>query len=148
MFVKFVSFALVGVLGTFAHFSVLYALVESQGYNPVMASGWGAIAGLIVNYILNFKLTFNSRQSHAQTFPKFALIALFGMGFNLALMELLTHRIYYLYAQVLTTLAVLIWNFFANTLWTFKMDKMGNSSMSKLGSVIIKPFAGLGLPFV
>jgi 4-amino-4-deoxy-L-arabinose transferase-like glycosyltransferase len=53
------------------------------------------------------------------------------MGFNLALMALLTPHFYYLYAQVLTTLLVLIWNFFANTFWTFKMDTPDNPSPIK-----------------
>ena len=141
MFVKFVSFALVGTLGTLVHYSVLYVLVESQGYNPVTASGCGAMAGLIVNYVLNFKLTFNSSQSHVKTFPKFALIALIGMGFNQALMAALTPHFYYFYAQILTTLVVLIWNFLANILWTFKMDKTTDSSLIKLSNIIKKLFS-------
>ncbi|MDD4914562.1 MAG: phospholipid carrier-dependent glycosyltransferase [Methylococcales bacterium] len=145
MFLKFTSFALVGVLGTAAHYQVLYLLVESQGFDPVMASGYGAIAGLLVNYVLNFKLTFNSTQSHTRAFPKFALIASFGMGFNLALMAVLTQRFYYLYAQVLTTLLVLIWNFFANTFWTFKMDKTANPSTVRLANVLKILFSGWGL---
>ncbi|MGZ8184166.1 MAG: GtrA family protein [Methylobacter sp.] len=122
MLVKFMAFALVGVIGTLAHYSLLYALVEFRSFNPVWASGWGALAGLIVNYLLNYSLTFKSRQSHVQTFPKFALIASLGLCLNLALMALLTHHLYYLYAQVVTTAVVLIWNFLANSFWTFQMD--------------------------
>jgi len=145
VFLKFFSFALIGTLGTFAHYLVLYVLVESQGFDPVTASACGAVAGLLVNYVLNFKWTFNSSQSHVQAFPKFALIAVCGMGFNWLLMKFLTERFYYLYAQVLTTLLVLIWNFFANALWTFKMDKTANSSPNHLVGFIKKPFCGLGL---
>ena len=122
MIVNFLTFSLVGVIGTLAHYSILYALVEFFGFNPVWASGWGALAGLIVNYILNYSLTFKSQQSHVQTFPKFALIASLGFCLNLALMALLTPHLYYLYAQVLTTGVVLIWNFFANSFWTFQTD--------------------------
>ena len=145
MFVKFISFALVGSLGTLAHYSVLYALVEAQGYNAVAASGYGAWAGLLVNYVLNFKLTFNSNQSHTRTFPKFALIAVVGMGFNLLLMAWLTHQLYYLYAQVSTTLLVLIWNFFANIIWTFKMEKTANPSIVNFAALLKQPFSSLGL---
>lgn len=145
MFVKFLSFALVGTLGTLAHYSVLYALVESQGFNPVTASGWGSLTGLLVNYVLNFKLTFNSRQSHIQTFPKFTLIALVGMGFNLGLMGLLVPHFYYLYAQILTTLIVLIWNFFANIFWTFEIERNGHSHFDKLTSIIKMRFSVFGL---
>jgi putative flippase GtrA len=145
MIVKFVAFSLVGVIGTLAHYSILYALVEFYGFNPIWASGWGALAGLIVNYVLNYSLTFKSQQSHVQTFPKFALIASLGLCLNLALMALLTHHLYYLYAQVVTTVAVLIWNFFANTFWTFQMDISGKTTGDKPISMIQKIFTGFGL---
>lgn len=145
MIVKFVAFSLVGVIGTFAHYSILYALVEFYGFNPIWASGWGALAGLIVNYVLNYSLTFKSQQSHVQTFPKFALIASLGLCLNLALMALLTHHLYYLYAQVVTTVAVLIWNFFANSFWTFQMDISGKTTGDKPISMIQKIFTGFGL---
>jgi putative flippase GtrA len=122
MWIKFILFALVGVVGTSAHYLLLYQLVESYAVNAVIASGYGAVAGLIVNYGLNYLITFNSQQSHLRTFPKFAVIASIGFGFNMGLMTLLIAQFYYLYAQILTTLLVLIWNFLGNSLWTFKME--------------------------
>ena len=145
MIVNFLAFSLVGVIGTLAHYSILYALVEFFGFNPVWASGCGALAGLIVNYILNYSLTFKSQQSHVQTFPKFALIASFGFCLNLALMALLTPHLYYLYAQVLTTGVVLIWNFFANSFWTFQTDIPGNTANDKPKLVLQRIFSGFGL---
>lgn len=145
MFSKFIAFALVGVLGTLVHYAILYTLVEFNAVNPVSASGWGALSGLIVNYVLNFKLTFNSQQTHARTFPKFALIAGFGFALNLALMTLLTEHIYYLYAQILTTVVVLFWNFFANMFWTFNKDYAGNRSKEPSVAVLQNVRSGLGL---
>lgn len=139
------SFALVGVAGTLAHYSILYGLVEFYSFNPVVASGWGALAGLVVNYVLNYKLTFNSQQSHRQTFPKFALIASLGFALNLAMMAMLTQHLYYFYAQIVTTGVVLIWNFFANSLWTFQMDISGNTVDDKPQSVLKKLLSGVGL---
>ena len=139
------SFALVGVAGTLAHYSILYGLVEFYNFNPVVASGWGALAGLVVNYVLNYKLTFNSQQSHRQTFPKFALIASLGFALNLAMMAMLTQHLYYFYAQIVTTGVVLIWNFFANSLWTFQMDISGNTVDDKPQSVLKKLLSGVGL---
>lgn len=127
MLLKFTSFAVVGAIGTLLHYLVLYFLVETQGFNPVLASGCGAMVGLLTNYVLNYRITFNSQQSHLQTLPKFAIIALIGLGLNLAIMAQLTQQIYYLYAQIITTLLVLIWNFLANHFWTFNME----SSTSK-----------------
>ncbi len=150
MVVKFVSFALVGLVGTLAHYLVLYALVEIQGFDPATASGFGAFAGLLVNYVLNFKLTFNSGQSHTQAFPKFAFIASCGMGLNWILMACLTQQFYYFfvhyfYAQLISTALVLIWNFLANFLWTFKMDNTAHASHATLAAWLKKPFTVLGL---
>jgi 4-amino-4-deoxy-L-arabinose transferase-like glycosyltransferase len=124
---QFGSFALVGLAGTAAHYAVLYLLVEWGQVGAVLASGWGALTGLIVNYFLNHGLTFNSVQPHWRTFPKFALVGSFGLGLNLLLMAGLVNglQLYYLYAQVLVTGIVLVWNFFANRLWTFKAETAG-----------------------
>jgi putative flippase GtrA len=127
MLIKFIVFASVGVVGTAAHYLVLYQLVESYHLDPVTASGCGAIAGMCVNYLLNYILTFKSQQSHLKAFPKFAVIAGIGFSLNLGLMILLTPILYYLYAQIVTTLIVLVWNFLGNSLWTFRAGKHGKS---------------------
>jgi len=145
MIAKFLAFSTVGVIGTLAHYSILYTLVEYFNFNPVWASGLGALAGLFINYVLNYSLTFKSRQAHTQTFPKFALIASLGMGLNLALMALLYPHLYYLYAQVLTTLVVLIWNFFANSFWTFQMEISANKDTSQAALTTQQRFTGFSL---
>ncbi len=145
MIIKFISFALVGAIGTLAHYSILYALVEFYKVNPIWGSGYGAFAGLIINYVLNYSLTFKSRQSHKQTLPKFALIASLGFGLNIVLMALLTPLFYYLYAQILTTGVVLIWNFLANSLWTFQTDNYKNTTAKKPSLMHQKTVTGFGL---
>jgi putative flippase GtrA len=127
MLIKFIVFATVGVIGTTAHYLVLYQLVESYGIDPVTASAGGAVAGLLVNYLLNYILTFKSQQSHWKAFPKFAVIAGIGFALNFGLMTVLTPQFYYLYAQIATTLIVLVWNFLGNTLWTFRAGKHGKA---------------------
>jgi putative flippase GtrA len=83
---KFMVFSLVEAIGTLAHYSILCALVEFYAVDPVTAIGWGALAGLFINCALNYSLTFKSRQSHVQTFPKFALIAALGLCLNQGMM--------------------------------------------------------------
>ena len=145
MVVKFITFSLVGAIGTMVHYSILYVLVEYYRVDPVLASAWGAFAGLIINYILNYLLIFESRHSHLQTFPKFTLIASMGFCLNVLLMRVLSEHMYYLYAQVLTTGVVLIWNFVANSLWTFKINSHDSASKGKYRLIMKKIFTGLGL---
>lgn len=121
MLIKFIMFALVGIIGTTAHYLVLYQLVESHGFEPVIASAYGAVAGMCVNYLLNYLLTFKSQQAHVRAFPKFVLISGIGFSVNYGLMMLLTPYLFYLYAQVATTALVLVWNFLGNSLWTFRV---------------------------
>ena len=54
MLYKFYAFILIGAIGTIAHYSILYCLVEYYAVSPVWGSGWGALAGLFINYFLNY----------------------------------------------------------------------------------------------
>ena len=145
MLYKFFAFILIGAIGTIAHYSILYCLVEYYAVSPVWGSGWGALAGLFINYFLNYSLTFKSQQSHVQTLPKFTLIASLGFCLNLGLMALLTVRLYYLFAQIITTGIVLIWNFFANNFWTFKMDSLEKAIDAQPSGDLQKSVKGFGL---
>ena len=119
---QFGLFALVGATGTAAHYAVLFWLVEFGGIGAVAASGCGALTGLVINYALNYWLTFRSAQPHARAFPKYVLVSSVGLGLNQLLMAILVNRLgfYYLLAQVMVTLVVLAWNFVGNRWWTFQ----------------------------
>ncbi|MCB1933540.1 MAG: GtrA family protein [Candidatus Accumulibacter sp.] len=118
---QFLSFALIGVLGTATHFLVLYALVSLLGLGPLAGSSLGALAGALVNYGLNYRLTFRSRRKHRDALPRFAVVAGGGWLLNGALMAILLSRldIHYLLVQVIVSGIVLVWNFLANRFWTF-----------------------------
>jgi len=119
---QFLSFALIGLLGTAAHFLVLYSLVAQLDLGPVPASSAGAVIGALVNYALNYRLTFSSRKRHRDALPKFLVVAAGGWLLNGLLMAMLLSRldIHYLLVQVIVTSLVLVWNFIANRFWTFR----------------------------
>lgn len=132
MFIQFVKFAGVGAIGTMAHYTALMLLVQLFDANAVLASSIGAIIGAIVNYILNYHYTFNSSKAHTETAWKFFTIASVGFVLNALMMALLTEilTLFYLFAQVISTGVVLIWNFLGNRLWTFQENvekKVGNT---------------------
>jgi len=122
MLKQFVSFTAVGAVGTAAHYSALVVLVQFMHVGPVPASGVGFVLGALVNYILNYRLTFRSTKLHRESMPKFFLVAIVGLVLNTAIMALLTEifRLHYLLSQILATGSVLVWNFTANRYWTFK----------------------------
>lgn len=118
---RFAKFAGVGAIGTAAHYATLFVLVDFLGVGAVAASSAGFVVGGVINYLLNYRFTFRSQQSHTSTAPRFFAIALGGFFLNGAGMSLFADHIglHYLLAQVITTGIILVWTFLANHYWTF-----------------------------
>ncbi|MGE5404211.1 MAG: GtrA family protein [Candidatus Saccharibacteria bacterium] len=121
MFGRFSIYALVGVIGTLAHYSILIGLVELCKVSVLVATTIGAIFGAAVNYIFNYRFTFKSNAGHLIAMPKFFSIAALGFLLNSILMHMLvnTMEFAYLPSQLLTTIAVLLSGYTANAFWTF-----------------------------
>lgn len=118
---QFILFTAIGAVGTAGHYATLIVLVELMLLDPTFSSFLGAIVGAVINYLLNYKYTFRSSKPHHIAASKFMLIAAIGAGINTLLMYTFIHiaGFYYLLAQIITTLLVLIWNFLLNKMWTF-----------------------------
>ncbi len=121
IFKQFARFTSVGVIGTAVHYGVLIACVQKLGIDPVPSTALGAGSGALVNYILNYYLTFNSKRRHLDAAPKFLTIAIIGMALNALSMWLVVPYIHYLLAQLTATAIVLFWNFVLNRFWTFQV---------------------------
>ena len=122
---QFVFFAAVGAIGTLVHFVILTCLVQLHLAGPVVATSFGAVAGAVTNYLLNYRFTFTSRQQHRETLPKFMILAAVGFVINGAIVHAAIEvaRLHYLVAQVCATIVVLIWGYVGNRLWTFNDRK-------------------------
>lgn len=118
---QFSRYAGAGALGTAAHYATLIMLVQGGVVTPVVGSTLGAIVGALLNYVLNYHYTFRSRRTHAHALPRFAAIAAAGIVLNTAVFALLLAVVgtHYLVAQVVATLAVLVFGYCANRRWTF-----------------------------
>jgi putative flippase GtrA len=97
---------------------------------------------MLNNFVLNRLWTFpDARQKHvAAQFFQFAAISLVGLGLNDLLVTLLENPLGsllgdvergYLPAKVVATGFVLLWNFGANRLWTFR--EVGQAGKQKTG---------------
>ena len=125
IFYQFIRFASAGAVGTLVHYGVLILLVQFMSLNAIAASTAGFVLGAATNYQLNYHFTFASVKRHSEAFSKFFTVAMVGMLFNGLLMVLCVNfiKIPYLFAQLVATFLVLLWNFFVNRWWTFRERK-------------------------
>lgn len=119
---QFLQFAAVGLCGTAVHYATLWAGVEWLGMSAVIASATGYVLGSIVNYLLNYFFTFDSKKSHVEAASKYYAVIGVGWCINTALMALFVNvlQLNYWLAQVITTGIGLIWNFLGSRFWAFK----------------------------
>jgi putative flippase GtrA len=119
---QFGSFVLVGLASAVAHYGLLVSLVEGYRLDPVPSTLAGYVAGGVVGYLLNRRLTYRSERPHGEATWRFAVVA--GVGFlltwGLVAGFVRGFGLPYLPAQLVTTGIVLFWSFAANRLWTFR----------------------------
>jgi putative flippase GtrA len=115
------KFFLAGGAGTAAQYVVLIALVALFQMAPGRASVAGAVVGAIVVYLLNRRFTFASQRGHRETLPRFAMMAIAGALLNGLLVGALSGAgLYFLLAQMVATVVVLVFNFIVSKLWIFR----------------------------
>ncbi|MBR0555827.1 GtrA family protein [Ciceribacter sp. L1K23] len=118
--ISFGTYAVVGAMGTAVHYVLLILLVSGFGVRPTSATLAGALAGALVNFILNSIVTFGVRPSLSVA-VRFLTVAAAGAGLNWLAMYLLNTilGVGYLAAQVVATLAILIFTYVVNAAWSF-----------------------------
>ncbi|OAS26598.1 polysaccharide synthesis protein GtrA [Methylobacterium platani] len=103
------------------HYALLAGLVETGRADPVPAALAGYLAGAVVSYGLNRRLTYASDRPHAEATWRFGIVAAIGFGLTWLIMAGLTRgfSLPYLAAQGLATGVVVFWNFLGHRVWTF-----------------------------
>lgn len=118
---QFLSYVGVSLAALAVHYALLAALVEIGRADPVRAALAGYLAGAVVSYGLNRRLTYASARPHAEATWRFGVVAAIGFGLTWLIMAGLTRGfgLPYLPAQLLATGVVVFWNFLGHRLWTF-----------------------------
>jgi putative flippase GtrA len=118
---RFITFCIVGGTATFVHYALLVILVTWASVTPVLASSVGFIIAAIVNYWLNYHLTFRSSLDHHVAFLRFCVVASTGLAINALTMHIgvAVLQFHYLLVQIVATGVVLIWNFVLHDRWSF-----------------------------
>lgn len=118
---QLISFIMVGGTATLIQFLLLILFVDSLAINATLASACAFCLSAVVNYLLNYKLTFNSQQSHAVTLPKFCVTAALGLAFNTLFFIIGQYLLdHYLLAQCFATGITLVINFALHKFWIYR----------------------------
>jgi len=128
---QFILFSTIGAVGTGGHFMTLILLVEFVSVSAVWATTAGFMVGALINYFLNYHLTFKSDKAHREAMLKFFIVALVGAGINMLIMYIGVDILvqFYLLVQIAASSVVLLWTFSANKLWTFsEKDRLRETS--------------------
>jgi len=122
MLVQFLRFCGVGLLATALQYLILVTLVEAAHFDAVAASAIGYAFSAIANYWLNYHFTFLSNQAHRVAAIRFVIVSSAGLALNTVLMYVgvTVFELNYLLVQIIATIAVLVWNFSANRIWTYR----------------------------
>lgn len=118
----FIKFLGIGAIATIIQYIIFIVLVEFSSLTVVLASGLGYGISSIFNYLMNYHYTFSSGAKHKVAALKFTLVALVGLSLNSLLMYLLVElfNVHYIISQIMVTGIILVVNFFAHKLWTYK----------------------------
>ena len=110
-----------GGIAVVVHMLILIGLVELFSANAVLASTLGLIAGVVVNYLFQYYVTFReSSRGHRSAAWRFIAVTSFTLVLNYLMFSALETRMHYVIAQAVTILAIFLVNFGINKAFTFK----------------------------
>jgi len=132
---KYLKFAFIGGIGAIINLAVLWTAIEVFYVHYL----WAAVLSFIIadtnNFIWNRLWTFKSKGKLHFQYPQFLVVSIDGLMLNLIILWALVEEVlpdlglpqdrasfYIVLAQVIAIFLVSIFNFIANSLWTFGPD--------------------------
>jgi len=137
---RFLKFAVVGTIGAFVDFGILYVLHALLRWNLALSNTISFSAAVLSNFLWNRYWTYPDSRSKpvSAQLVQFFIVNAAGWAINTGFLLLLTqpltslvaslpftstaelaHRIGYNGAKVVATGVVMFWNFFINRVWTY-----------------------------
>jgi putative flippase GtrA len=105
---RFCRFGWVGAHATLVHVAVFVGLVEYASQRPVNASIPAFILATLFSYSANRTLTFQVHGAHRAQLPKYALVALAGLGLNILITYLMVDVLSYGYGAALALVVLTV----------------------------------------
>jgi putative flippase GtrA len=120
--VQLFKFGLVGGSGYIVNLAVFALLAGPLGLHHIPAAIGAFVVAVTNNFAWNREWTFRARDGHAGfQAARFFAVSLVGLGFNLAILELLVSTAGFaeLPSQAIAVAVAMPVNFIGNKLWTF-----------------------------
>ena len=132
---RYIKFAFIGGIGTLINLAVLWTSVEIFFVHYL----WAAVLAFVVadtnNFIWNRWWTFRSKGKVHIQYPQFLLVSVDGLMLNLIILKTIVEdlmpalgiqedraSLFLVFAQIIAIFLVSIFNFIANSFWTFGED--------------------------
>jgi putative flippase GtrA len=119
---QFIKFAIIGVSNTVLDF-IIFSGLHWLGLNYLVANVISFSTAVLNSYYWNRRWTFRSQNTNWRAeMVKFIAVSIIGLVGNEAILWTLVSRGSWtpVMGKIAATAVVLIWNFIANRLWTFR----------------------------
>ena len=121
-----IKYFLVGGIGVGVNLGLLYVLTDFLGIWYILSQGIAIAIAITNNFFLHRYWTFKNEIVEPKTlerYTKFFIVSVIGMGIQLGLTFMLVenYALYYLYAAILSIVAVGAFNYLLNRKWTFEI---------------------------
>ena len=121
---RFVTFGIVGAIGTVINTAILYALTTFAGLYYLIASAIAIEVAIISNFVGNYYITFkgSNKTPWTKKFISFQLVSMLTIAASLLILWLLTNRFglhYLIVLNLVTIFIVFTANFILNRKFTW-----------------------------
>lgn len=122
---QFIKYGAAGVMATCIHILLVLVLVEAAGLGPVYATIPAFLVALSASYLLNHRWTFEAKGRHDMHFPRYAAVALLGLGANLLIMSVAVDvlRVGYVWGLAVVIMVVPLVSFLLQRYWSFSLSQ-------------------------
>ena len=118
-----IKYSTVGISGTAVDILVLYFLVDILGLGVILAASISFILAATNNFLWNNIWTFREdvhKRFISLRYIRFMIVSVIGLILTIFLMYIFNSIlfIWYILAKIMTSIVVLLWNYYANKHWT------------------------------
>ncbi len=120
-FNRLICYSMVGVSGTAAHWILFFVMINYVKAGVVVASSAGFVLGAVINYYLNYCLTFKSKKAHSKAALRFLFCSFILFLINMLSVHILVSFFHFhpYVSQFISSGIILFTGYCINKLWTF-----------------------------